>query len=186
MVDVLGHLGMGLLWLAPVWYFVDHRKTAALVVAGGFWFGMLPDVDLVLSAWFRGFHHHGVVHTVLAVTVLAVALGPPVGWIFARIGERTGWFVERARERAYRIGFLAVWIPGISHLFADILSAPDASTRIEPLWPVVEGPIVLVDVLWYQSFWATWGLFILGVAANLVAWYWTGGRQQSSEPAAST
>ena len=170
MVDVLGHLGMALFWLAPVWHFVDHRRTAMLVVAGGFWFGMLPDVDLVLSDWMDGVHHHGVVHTVLAVTIFAVVLGPIVGVAFGRIGERTGWFSAQAREHATAIGFIVVWISGLSHLFADILSAPDVSTRIEPLWPVVTGPVVLLDVLWYQSWWATWGLFILGVAANVLAW----------------
>jgi hypothetical protein len=186
MVDVLGHLGMALLWLAPVWYFVDHRKTAALVLAGGFWFGMLPDVDLVLSNWFAGIHHHGVVHTVLAVTVFAAVLGPLVGWTFARIGERTGWFDARARERATAVGVIVVWVTGVSHLFADMLSAPDVSTRIEPLWPVVEGPVVVMDVLWYQSVWATWGLFVLGVAANGVAWYWTRDRRKSGDATAST
>lgn len=108
MVDVLGHLGMALLWLAPVWYFVEHRQTAVLVVAGGFWFGMLPDVDLLLSEWIEGIHHHGIFHTVLVVTILAVIIGPMVGVTFRRVGERTGWFSARARERATVIGFLAV------------------------------------------------------------------------------
>lgn len=185
MVDVLGHLGMALLWLAPVWYFVEHRQTAALVVAGGFWFGMLPDIDLFLSDWIHGIHHHGVVHTVLVVTILAVVLGPLVGLAFKRIGERTGWFSARARERATAIGFLTVWIPGLSHLFADMLSAPDVSTRIEPFWPVVTGPVVLMDVLWYQSWWATWGLFVLGVTVNVLAWYGTDGRDSSGGSIAS-
>lgn len=176
MVDILGHLGMALLWLAPVWYFVEDRRTAALVVGVGVWFGVVPDVDVPLSA-LVGIHHHGVFHTVLAVTVVAVVAGPLLGLAFARLGERTGWFSEPARERATAIGFLTVWIPGLSHLFADILSAPDISTRIEPLWPLVDGPIVLVDVLWYQSWWATWGLVVLGVAANALAWYGTGGQR---------
>lgn len=183
MVDVLGHLGMALVWLAPAWYFIDHRKTAALFVTGGFWFGMLPDVDLVLSNWFAGIHHHGIFHTVLVVTILAVILGPLVGVAFRRIGENSEWFSARVQANAYRIGFLAVWISGLSHVFADMLSAPDASTRIEPLWPIVKGPVVLMDVLWYKSWWATWGLFILGVAANVAAWYWTGGREESWESA---
>ena len=186
MVDVLGHLGMALLWLAPVWYFVDHRKTAALVVAGGFWFGMLPDVDLVLSEWFAGIHHHGVVHTVLAVTAFAVVFGPLLGWAYTLLGRGAGWFDARAREHATAIGVIVVWTTGVSHLFADMLSAPDASTRIEPLWPVVKGPVVVMDVLWYQSFWATWGLFVLGVAANALAWYWTRGRSQADASTGST
>jgi hypothetical protein len=184
MVDVLGHLGMALLWLAPVWYFVDHRQTAALIVATGFWFGMLPDVDLPLSNWGLGLHHHGVVHTVLAVTIFAAVLGPLVGLVFRRIDDRTGWFSARAREKALQIGFLTVWIPGLAHLFADMLSAPDVSTRIEPLWPLVKGPVVMMDVLWYQSWWATWGLLILGISVNALAWYWTDGRDESVDGAA--
>ncbi|WP_277542304.1 metal-dependent hydrolase [Haloarcula laminariae] len=185
MVDVLGHLGMALLWLAPVWYFIGHRRTAALVIGGGFWFGMLPDIDLPLSAWVDGIHHHGVVHTVLAVAIFAAVIGPLLGLVFARIGTRTDskWFYAPARERATAIGVLTVLVTGLAHLFADILSAPDVSTRIEPLWPVVEGPIVMVDVLWYQSWWATWGLFVLGVAVNGLAWYLTDGRD---EPPAGT
>jgi len=180
MVDTLGHLGMALLWLAPTWYFVDHRPTAALTVAGGVWFGLVPDVDLLLSRWFDGVHHHGVVHTVLAVTILAAVLGPVVGLAFKRLGERTGWVSDRASEQATAIGVLAVWIAGLSHLFADVLSAPDVSTRIEPLWPVVTGPLVTVDVLWYQSWLATWGLFVLGVTVNILAWYW---RRRNTAPA---
>jgi MFS family permease len=181
MVGELGHLGMALVWLSPAWYFFDHRKTAALVVAGAFWFGTLPDVDLVLSDWFAEIHHHGVFHTVLVVTILAAVIGPLLGMVFDRIGREYGWFSARARERAYRIGFVAVWVSGLSHVFADILSAPDASTRIEPFWPVVNGPVVLIDVLWYESWWATWGLLLLGVAVNLVAWYRTGGRDESAK-----
>lgn len=186
MVALIGHLGMALLWLSPVWYFIEHRQTAALVVAVGFWFGLLPDVDLVLSDWVEGIHHHGIFHTVLVVTILAMIIGPMVGVAFSRIGERTGWFSAQARERATAIGFLTVWIPGLSHLFADMLSAPDVSTQIEPLWPVVNGPVVAVDVLWYQSWWATWGLFILGVTANVLAWYWLRDRHQSECSTAPT
>ncbi|MFC6756787.1 MULTISPECIES: metal-dependent hydrolase [Haloarcula] len=187
MVDVLGHLGMALLWLAPVWYFVDHRRTAALVVAGGFWFGMLPDIDLPLSVWVPGIHHHGVLHTVLAATAFAVLLGPLVGLVFARIGERTDptWFYAAAQERATGIGVITVFVTGVAHVFADMLSAPDVSTRIEPLWPVVKGPVVMMDVLWYQSWWATWGLFVLGVTVNVAAWYLTDGPAESAVGAAT-
>ncbi len=186
MVDVLGHLGMALLWLAPVWYFVDHRRTAALIVAGGFWFGMLPDVDLLLSAWVPGIHHHGVLHTVLAATVFAVVLGPLVGLVFTRIGERTDatWFATQAQERAMGIGVITVFVTAVAHVFADMLSAPDVSTRIEPLWPVVKGPVVIMDVLWYQSWWATWGLAVLGVTVNAAAWYLTDGPAESTVGAA--
>ena len=173
MVDVLGHLGMALIWLAPAWYFIDNRKTAAVVVAAGFWFGMLPDVDLVLSNWFAGIHHHGVFHTIVVVTVLAAIIGPVLGWILKTAGSDDDWFSAEAEANALKLGFIAVWVAGLSHLFADMLSAPDVATRIEPFWPLYNGSVVLLDVLWYTSWWATWGLFILGIAVNVVAWYWT-------------
>ncbi|MFC4549598.1 MULTISPECIES: metal-dependent hydrolase [Halorussus] len=172
MVDVLGHLGMALIWLAPAWYFLDRPKTAATFVGLSFWFGMLPDVDLYLSNWFAGIHHHGVVHTILAVAIFAVVLGPMLGWVFKKIGESSDWFSERATDSAYSIGVIAILVAGLSHLFADMLSAPDVAQPIEPFWPLYNGQIVLMDVVWYKSFWATWGLFLAGLAINAGLWYW--------------
>jgi len=179
MVDVLGHLGMALIWLVPAWYFIDTPKTAAAFVGAGFWFGMLPDVDLYLSKWFAGIHHHGVFHTVLLVSIMAAVIGPLLGWVLKTVGSDDDWFSPEAERHAYALGFIAVWVSGLAHVFADMLSAPDASTRIEPLWPLVKGPVVYMDVLWYQSWWATWGLLLLGVAVNVAAWYWKTERQRS-------
>jgi len=53
MVDVTGHLGMALLWLAPAWFLLDYRKTAWTFVVSGVLFGMLPDIDLVLGGFSR-------------------------------------------------------------------------------------------------------------------------------------
>ena len=179
MVDVLGHLGMALIWLAPAWIFIDDRKTAAVFVFAGFWFGMLPDVDLYLSNWFAGIHHHGVFHTILVVTILAAVLGPILGWVLKSAGSDDDWFSDRAEANAITLGFIAVWVAGLSHLFADMLSAPDVATRIEPFWPLYNGSVVLLDVLWYTSFWATWALFIAGLALNGALWYWKGQRPES-------
>jgi hypothetical protein len=183
MVDVLGHLGMALIWLSPSWVFIDHQRTAAAFIAVGFWFGMLPDVDLVLSA-LPGIHHHGVFHTVLFVTIAAVTVGPLLGWAMKRVLGGTSWFSDRAESRAYLLGAIAVWITGLAHVFADMLSAPDTSTRIEPLWPLVEGPIVYMDVLYYKSFWATIALFVGGLVANALFWYLS--RRRSDTPSRST
>ena len=183
MVDVLGHLGMALIWLAPAWYFIDNRKTAAAVVAAGFWFGMIPDVDLVLSNWFAGIHHHGVFHTIVVVTVLAAIIGPVLGWVLRTAGSDEDWFSDVAEANALKLGFITVWVAGLSHLFADMLSAPDVASRIEPFWPLYNGSVVLIDVLWYKSWWATWGLLILGIAVNVVAWYWKGERNESRRSA---
>ena len=179
MVDVLGHFGMALIWLSPSWVFIDRQRTAAMFVAVGFWFGMLPDVDLVVST-ITGIHHHGVFHTVLFVTIAAATLGPLLGWAMKRAFGGTDWFSVRAESRAYLLGIIAVWVTGLSHLFADVLSAPDTSTRIEPLWPLVKGPIVYLDVLYYKSFWATIALFVGGLVANAVFWYLSHGRSNAS------
>ena len=79
MVDVAGHLGMALIWLAPAWFFIDSGKTAGTFVGIGFWFGTLPDIDLYLQKVFRTVKHHGIVHTVLTVSLIALVLGPLVG-----------------------------------------------------------------------------------------------------------
>ena len=174
---------MALIWLAPAWFLIDRPKTAATFVFSGFWFGMVPDVDLVLSNYVATIHHHGIVHTILAVTLLSLVLGPLLGWVLEKALGGTEWFSARAADRAYVTGFVAVWVAGLSHLFADMLSAPDVSTRIEPLWPLYDGPVVLIDVLWYQSFWATWALLIAGLALNAAFWYRnrdTGGETRST------
>lgn len=166
MVDVLGHLGMALLWLAPAWFIIDKRKTAATFVAVGFWFGMLPDVDLVLSNYIQTIEHHGVFHTILVVTVLAAIIGPLVGGLLKRTVGGSAWFTDRAADNAASFGFVMVLVAGLSHLFGDILSAPDISERIEPFWPLYVQP-VSVDVFWYTSPWVNWGLLVAGVVVNV-------------------
>ncbi|MFD1512692.1 metal-dependent hydrolase [Halomarina rubra] len=177
MVDVLGHLGMALIWLSPCWLFIDDQRTAVTVLAVGFWFGMLPDTDLVLSSIDAlGVHHHGVVHTVLFVVLAAATVGPLLGLAMRRLFGDTKWLSSEAAARAVPLGVVVVFVTGLSHLFADTLSAPDKSTRLEVLWPLVEGPVVYVDVLYYKSFWATIALFVGGLAFNAAFWYLTHGR----------
>lgn len=175
MVDVLGHLGMALLWLSPAWLFIDDQRTTLAFLASAFWFGMLPDIDLLLRG-FQEFHHHGVVHTLLFAVGAALVVGPLFGLAMRRLFGGTDWFSSRASEHAIGLGVVGVFVASVAHIFADMLSAPDASTRIEPLWPLVEGPIVYMDVLYYKSFWATIGLFAAGIAGNLVFWYLAHGR----------
>jgi inner membrane protein len=174
MTETLGHFGMALIFLAPAWYFIDNWRTAVVFVATGFWFGPVPDVDTYLSNWFPNLiHHHGVVHTLPAVVLMTAILGPILGWVLKRVFGSTKWFSREATNRATQMGVIAVGAATLSHLFADILSAPDISTHIEPLWPLVKGPVVYVDVLYYNSIWATWGLFVLGLAANAAFFYLT-------------
>ena len=171
MVDVSGHVGMALLFLAPSWILFRHTRTAAAFVLVSVPFGLLPDVDLYLSA-VDGIHHHGIFHTVLVVSLFAVVLGPLVGRVFETVLEETGDLDRPVAQHGALLGVAGVWTAGISHLFADMLSAPDVSQAIEPLWPVYDGQLVAIDVLWYKSIWATVGLLALGIAVNLGLWRW--------------
>jgi len=183
MVDVVGHFGMALLWLAPVWYFVDHRQTAALIVATGFWFGMLPDVDLPLSNWGLGLHHHGVVHTVLAVTIFAAVLGPRRTRL--QTDRRPNGLVLRASAREGPPDRLSHRLDPRSRapLRRHALGPRRLDADRTPLAPR-EGPgrhdgRTLVPVLVGDV-----GLLILGISVNALAWYWTDGRDESVDGAA--
>ncbi|GAA0511758.1 LexA-binding, inner membrane-associated putative hydrolase [Halorubrum aquaticum] len=178
MVDVTGHLGMALLWLAPAWFLLDGPRTAGTFVVSGVPFGMLPDVDLVLEGLLPTVKHHGVFHTVLAVTIFAAILGPVVGKVVERVAGGTDWFSPEAAAHGIRFGFLAVWIPGLAHVFADMLSAPDIADSIEPLWPVYHGSIG-VDLVWYNDPVVNWGLLVAGVLVNAGLYLYTGGRSPS-------
>ncbi|WP_050032420.1 metal-dependent hydrolase [Halorubrum halophilum] len=166
MVDVSGHLGMALLWLAPVWFLVDYRRTAVAFVLVGTPFGMLPDVDLVLPRLIPTVKHHGVFHTVLAVTLFAAVIGPLVGKFLEWIDGETDWLSPEVVSHSVRFGFLTVWISGLAHLFADILSAPDIADSIEPFWPIYPSSLG-IDLVWYNDPVVNWGLLAAGVLVNV-------------------
>lgn len=170
MVDVLGHLGMALIWLAPAWFVIDRPKTAATFVGVGFWFGLLPDIDLLLSNFLPTVKHHGVFHTVLAVILFAVIVGPALGRVFKKIFGGSEWFSEAASDNAYEFGVIAVLVAGLSHIFADMLSAPDLAEAIEPFWPIYSHTIG-IDVLYYNNPWVNWGLLFAGLVLNAALWW---------------
>ena len=181
MVDVLGHLGMALVWLAPAWLVIDRSKTAATFVGVGFWFGLFPDVDLYLRRVLPTVKHHGVLHTVLVVTLIAAVLGPLVGLVLRRTLGDSEWFSRGAEENALSFGFLMVWIAGLSHIFADMLSAPDIAEAIEPFWPIYQQPVG-IDLVWYTANWFNWGLLVVGVVLNVGLYYWN--RSSDARPSA--
>lgn len=183
MVDVIGHLGMALIWLAPTWVVVDRPKTAATAVLTGFWFGMLPDIDLVLSnVSGLGVQHHGVFHTLLAALVFGAVIGPILGAIWkAALGD-SEWFSREASEKAYQFGFVIVFVAATAHVFADMLSAPDIAQAVEPFWPLYNQSLG-IDVVWYNSPWANWGLFLGGIALTGVMWYWATNRENERNAA---
>lgn len=171
MVDVIGHLGMALIWLAPAWFVINRTKTALTFVGVGFWFGMLPDVDLVLSNWFpQMIHHHGVLHTVLFALVAGLVLGPVVGWILKKVAGDSEWMSRGATANAYTLGFLMVFVPATAHVFADMLSAPDIAQAVEPFWPVYKRSVG-IDVVYYNSTFWNWAFFLTGLALNGAGWW---------------
>jgi len=157
---------MTLLWLAPAWLAVDQTKPAATFVLAGLPFGLGPDLDLVFSRLFETIRHHGIFHTVLAVTVLASVVGPVVGTLLERVAGGSDWFPVEDTRDSYQFGFLAVWIAGLSHIFADMLSAPDVAQAVEPFWPL-SFESISVDLVWYNAAWFNWGLLVAGIFVNV-------------------
>lgn len=119
--------------------------------------------------------HHGVFHTVLVVTILAAVIGPVVGKVVEAVVGDTDCLSTEAAARSIRFGFLTVWIPGLAHVFADMLSAPDLADSIEPLWPIYGGSIG-VDLVWYNNPVVNWGLLVAGVLVNIGLYAYLGGR----------
>lgn len=171
MVDVVGHLGMALIWLAPAWLAIDRVKTVTTFVGVGFWFGLLPDSDLYIRRVLKTVKHHGVLHTVLGVTIIAAVLGPLIAWLLERMLAGTEWFSRTAERYTFAFGFLMVWVSGLSHIFADMLSAPDIAEPLEPLWPLYQQSFG-IDVVWYSDPWVNRGLLIVGLVLNMGMYYW--------------
>lgn len=59
-------------------------------------------------------------------------------------------------------------VGGYSHLFADMLSAPDIAPPVEPFWPFFAKPWS-VDVIWDTSPYWNVGLLFVAVVLNAVA-----------------
>lgn len=167
MVDVLGHVGMALLWGAPAVLFADRPRDGLTFVAISLPFGVLPDLDIFLAQAFQSVHHHGITHTLLFVVAVALVAGPLVGralvWIASEQGDDTP-----NHPVALSIG--AILTGGTSHLFADVLSAPDIAQPIEPFWPLYNVPVSL-DVIFYSSSVWNYGLLTAGLVA--VGWFWS-------------
>lgn len=169
MVDIIGHIGMGLIWLVIVGWLVYDGRAALGFVALGAPFSLMPDIDLWLSRAFAGIKHHGVVHTVLFVTIAAVAIGAILGkWVIPWLEDNYLSATSDGNRYAYGIG--AVWVGGLAHLFADMLSAPDIADSIEPLWPIYEQSFG-IDVFWYNNPVVNWGLFLTGLALAAILWW---------------
>lgn len=161
MVDVMGHIAFGLLFALPAWFLWTGRASVAFIALTTTT-AMLPDVDLVLSTLFpTAIHHHGVTHTILFVVCVSVVVGVAVAALF---GDRIDRWTRGERfDRTSMVAFVtgAFMLGGLSHLVADMLSAPDIAPPVNPFWPLFAKPWS-VDVLWYNSVWIN-GVFLTGI-----------------------
>jgi hypothetical protein len=175
MVDVMGHVAMGLLWALPAWFVWDGRVSLAFVALTAV-MAPVPDVDRQLAALFPGLvHHHGVTHTVVFVLAIGVVAGALASALLTDWLD--GWIdTERFdRRRTFLFATGAFVVGGLSHVFADMLSAPDIADSIEPLWPLYHGSIG-VDLVWYNDPVVNWGLLAAGVLVNVGLFLYLGRR----------
>lgn len=187
MVDVSGHLAMGLLWATPAWFVWRERRRVTLAFLGIVLpAALLPDVDLPLQAAFPGaVHHHGATHTVVFVVLAGVAVGGLAAALAGPLDRRfEGHRLDRGSPFTFAFAAAATVLGGLSHLFADVLSAPDVASPIEPFWPFVDGS-PSIDVIWYNSPWWNVGLLIVAVVLHLGLAYATGRAATSSPPSGS-
>ncbi|WP_226006904.1 metal-dependent hydrolase [Natrinema salinisoli] len=164
MVDVTGHLGMALVFAAPAWL-IWGRRVALAFVAFTLGTAMLPDVDLVLQQYLP-ITHHGVTHSLLFVLLVSILVGVVAAkWLTAWLNDHR-WIrsTEITAETVFVFATGGLILGGVSHLFADILSAPDIAPPIKPFWPIYPEPII-VDVIYYDS--PLWNFGLLAVAVGL-------------------
>jgi membrane-bound metal-dependent hydrolase YbcI (DUF457 family) len=172
MVDIMGHIAFGLLFALPAWFFWDDRASVGFIVLAVV-ASVVPDTDLLLSWLFpNSVHHHGVTHTVLFVTVISLVLGAV---LTVSLGKQIGDWIESEEFDTFSLfvfsttGFLA---GGLSHVVADVLSAPDISTPLEPFWPVYTQPLG-VDLIWYNAAWINVGFLTVMVGTHILLAYLT-------------
>jgi len=150
MVDIMGHLGFGLLFLVPAW-FLWSRRVSITFVALGLLTSLLPDVDLWLTKLFPAqFHHHGVTHTIVFVVGASLAASALAAAVLTDPVDRWLSWDRFDAGSMFAFSFLAFVLGGLSHVFADVLSAPDISTPIEPFWPLYEQPLG-IDLIYYDD-----------------------------------
>ncbi|MEA5389340.1 metal-dependent hydrolase [Haloarculaceae archaeon H-GB11] len=155
MVDIMGHLAFGLLFAIPAWFRWRKRVSASFVSLTAV-FALVPDIDIWLATWFPWeVHHHGVTHTIVFVVAASLVVGVVTAAAFTNVLD--DWFGRDRFDSRDVFGFVTVAtaLGGVSHVFADTLSAPDISTPIEPFWPFITEPFP-VDVIYYDDPSGTW------------------------------
>ncbi|SIR85287.1 LexA-binding, inner membrane-associated putative hydrolase [Haladaptatus litoreus] len=167
MVDVSGHFGMALLFAGPAW-FVWGRRGALGFTAFTLMTAMLPDVDLALRHVLP-VTHHGITHTLLFVIIVSLLGGAASARFLTTSLNANRWIrsTDIPRETVFVFATGGLLTGGISHIFADLLSAPDIAAPLSPLWPVHSDPII-IDVIYYDSPLWNFGLLAVAIGVHLV------------------
>ncbi len=164
MVDVAGHLGMALLFAAPAWALWGRRSALAFT---GFALltAMLPDSDLYLQHVLP-ISHHGITHTIVFVVLVGILAGVFAAKLLTARLNAHSWIrsTEIAGDTVAVFASVGLVLGGLSHIFADLLSAPDIAAPLKPLWPLYPDPII-IDVIYYDA--PLWNFGLVGVALGL-------------------
>lgn len=174
MVDVAGHFAMALLFVLPAWFLADDTGTAARFVGLAMLTAMLPDSDLLLGQlFFLNINHHGITHSLTFVVPMCVLFGLIAMGIVAAFPRRATPGAEQTDTplSAFKFTTAAFLVGGVSHLFADTLSAPDIAPPIKPLLPFSHATAG-IDVVYYDAAWVNFGLLGVALVAHGLAYRW--------------
>lgn len=169
MVEPIGHVAMALLFAIPAWILWGRRPAltfAALTQATA----TLPDVDVYLERFLAHplLQHHGITHTVPFLLVVGLVFGVIAAYALtpALNAHRLIHSDSISRGTTFVFATGAFWAGGLSHVFADLLSAaPDAS--LTPLWPLYDEEVV-INVVAYDSTPVNVGLILTAVLLHVV------------------
>lgn len=138
MVDVLGHLAMGMFAALPVWV-VWNRRPALAFLGCVLLTSMVPDIDLYLP-WAT---HHGLTHTLLFAGIVAFA-GAGVAVLAAptTVRQWSPWIDSPAVPLGYVFAFAVagLFLGGVVHVVFDMLSTSTRGLVVNPFWPFFQKP----------------------------------------------
>ncbi|UPV73980.1 metal-dependent hydrolase [Halorussus limi] len=163
----LGHVGMALLFVAPVVLLLDRKRRYPPVAVLALATALLPDLDGKIPFS----HHHGGPHTVLFVLSVSLAVGLSLAFVSANLtwlARRVDGLPSFRPRAAFALGAGGALAGLGSHLFADVLMIPIADNPVEPFWPVSERTVALGLMHPGDPAW-NWGLLAAGVAVQALA-----------------
>ncbi|WP_435178894.1 metal-dependent hydrolase [Halorussus sp. AFM4] len=162
----LGHVGMALLFAAPIALLLDRKRRYPPVLVLALATALLPDLDGKVPFS----HHHGGPHTVLFALAASLAFGLALAFVSVNLlwlARRVDSVPEFRPRAAFALGFGGALAGLASHLFADLLMIPIADNPVEPLWPLSNRPVALGLVHPADPAW-NYGLLAAGIAAQLL------------------